>query len=99
MPPTSRSMSSRRMRYWSTRSRDGVATCTKTASSTLRAPSARRSLTHRSRSEIPLCDALAKRPHPCVDPLGVVESVDAEEDLGGVAQLVSDLRGARLHRL
>ena len=36
MRPTSRSMSSRSLRYCSTRSRDGVATCTKTASSTSR---------------------------------------------------------------
>ena len=40
MWPTSRSMSSRRIRYWSTRSREGVATCTKTASSTSSSPSA-----------------------------------------------------------
>ena len=76
--PTRRSMSSRRMRYCSTRSRDGVATWTKTASST---------------SKLAVLDQLAERAQPRVDALGVVQPVDAEEDPARAAQGLADLRG------
>ena len=72
MWPTRRSMSSRRRRYWSTRSRDG-----------------RRHL-HEDRvldAEVPVGDQLAEGAQPGVDALGVVEPVDAEEDLRRVAEV------------
>ncbi len=59
------------MRYCSTRSRDGVATWMKTASST----------------GALLVHQLAERAQPLPDALGVVEPVDAEQDVRRVADL------------
>jgi hypothetical protein len=64
------------------RSRDGVATCTKT----------------RPRRRTAVGDQLAERTQPGVDALGVVEPVDPEEHLARVAELLADLVGRAPHR-
>ena len=46
-----------------------------------------------------LLDELAVGPQACVDALGVVEAVDAEEDLPRAADGLTDLLGALLDRL
>src|SRR5690606_22408002 len=44
-------------------------------------------------------EEFAERLEPVPDSLRVVEAVDAEDDDARVAELLADLRGARLHRL
>ena len=72
-------MSSRRTRYCSTRSRDG-----------------RRHLDEHGVLDVELAvgQQLAERAQPGADALGVVEPVDAEQHLAGVAERLADLRGA-----
>ena len=49
--------------------------------------------------EVPVLDQLGERAQPGVDALGVVEPVDAEEDLGRAAERLADLLGALGDRL
>ena len=78
--PTSRSISSRRIWYCSTCSRDGHRHLDEDGVLDV---------------EVAVVDELAERAQPGVDALGVVEPVHAEEDLARVAQRAADLLGPR----